>query len=461
MAAGGSTTFTVQFAPDGGGHPTATVSFSENDTTTTSPFTFAIGGTASVASASLSGTAYDDITKNGVLSSSDPVLSGVTIALTGTDASGNTVNLTTTTASDGTYSFGSLAAGTSYTLTATLPSYLAAGTATAGSITPASSSNGTAAGEVISGINLAAGAVGTGYNFGAYGVASQVFSGSSSSSTGGNDATIESIMLFSASGPSVSQVLNPLTITGLSNQTVAPGTATSAIPFTVSDVLDPTAKLTVTGTSSNTTVVPTANVVYGGSGADRTITVTPAASRDRHDHDHHHRFRFRRQPDRRQLYAERRGSPGGDPVGHDQHVHDRRHGCRGRLEREGQFQRHRSDRRHGNDLVGHLAVGRPAHLQQSERHHRQLFRWRFDLERQRDGRQLSGGLGVGHVLHHQHQHHGSRHFDRRPRQLAGQHRGSRERRCRRRLHQLAEHRDERARQAAVDQALSSEDDWTT
>ncbi len=277
VAAGGSTTFTVQFAPTAAGSPTATVSFSENDTTTTSPFTFAIGGTASVASASLSGTAYDDITKNGVLSSSDPVLSGVTIALTGTDASGNTVNLTTTTASDGTYSFGSLAAGTSYTLTATLPSYLAAGTATAGSITPASSSNGTAAGEVISGINLAAGAVGTGYNFGAYGVASQVFSGSSSS-TGGNDATIESIMLFSASGPSVSQVLNPLTITGLSNQTVAPGTATSAIPFTVSDVLDPTAKLTVTGTSSNTTVVPTANVVYGGSGADRTITVTPAAS---------------------------------------------------------------------------------------------------------------------------------------------------------------------------------------
>ena len=34
----------------------------------------------------------------------------------------------------------------------------------------------------------------------------------------------------------------------------------------------------MTGSSSNTTLVPTANIVFGGSGASRTVTVTPAAN---------------------------------------------------------------------------------------------------------------------------------------------------------------------------------------
>jgi hypothetical protein len=37
------------------------------------------------------------------------------------------------------------------------------------------------------------------------------------------------------------------------------------------------ATLTLSGSSSNTTLVPNANIVFGGSGANRTITVTPAA----------------------------------------------------------------------------------------------------------------------------------------------------------------------------------------
>ena len=46
VAAGGSTTFTVQFTPTAGGTRNATISFSEDDTTTSSPFTFAITGFA-------------------------------------------------------------------------------------------------------------------------------------------------------------------------------------------------------------------------------------------------------------------------------------------------------------------------------------------------------------------------------------------------------------------------------
>ena len=38
--------------------------------------------------------------------------------------------------------------------------------------------------------------------------------------------------------------------------------------------------LTVTGTSSNQALVPNANIVFGGSGASRTVTVTPAANQN-------------------------------------------------------------------------------------------------------------------------------------------------------------------------------------
>ena len=44
------------------------------------------------------------------------------------------------------------------------------------------------------------------------------------------------------------------------------------------DVETAAADLTVTGSSSNTALVPNANIVFGGSGANRTVTVTPAAN---------------------------------------------------------------------------------------------------------------------------------------------------------------------------------------
>ena len=66
------------------------------------------------------------------------------------------------------------------------------------------------------------------------------------------------------------------TITDISDQSVAANTATGALAFTVGDVETPAASLTATGSSSNNTLVPNANIVFGGSGANRTVTVTPA-----------------------------------------------------------------------------------------------------------------------------------------------------------------------------------------
>jgi FtsP/CotA-like multicopper oxidase with cupredoxin domain/arylsulfatase A-like enzyme len=67
------------------------------------------------------------------------------------------------------------------------------------------------------------------------------------------------------------------TVSSIANQSIAPNTATSAIPFTIGDGELSTSIVSVTGASSNQTLVPSANVVIGGSDANRTVTVTPAA----------------------------------------------------------------------------------------------------------------------------------------------------------------------------------------
>ena len=51
-----------------------------------------------------------------------------------------------------------------------------------------------------------------------------------------------------------------------------------ALGFTIGDPETPAASLTLTGASSNQTLVPVANIVFGGSGSSRTVTVTPAAN---------------------------------------------------------------------------------------------------------------------------------------------------------------------------------------
>ena len=64
----------------------------------------------------------------------------------------------------------------------------------------------------------------------------------------------------------------------LGAQTVNEDTATGPIPFTVGDVEPAAGSLTVSGTSTNTTLVPNGNIVFGGSGANRTVSITPAAN---------------------------------------------------------------------------------------------------------------------------------------------------------------------------------------
>jgi surface-anchored protein len=68
------------------------------------------------------------------------------------------------------------------------------------------------------------------------------------------------------------------TISNVSDQSTNEDTPTGAIAFIVGDLETPAGSLVVTATSSNTTLVPNANIVLGGSGANRTVTITPVAN---------------------------------------------------------------------------------------------------------------------------------------------------------------------------------------
>ena len=67
------------------------------------------------------------------------------------------------------------------------------------------------------------------------------------------------------------------TISGIANRTITAGSSTGPLAFTVGDAQTPAGSLALSGSSSQTTLVPNANIVFGGSGSSRTVTVTPAS----------------------------------------------------------------------------------------------------------------------------------------------------------------------------------------
>ncbi len=79
----------------------------------------------------------------------------------------------------------------------------------------------------------------------------------------------------------VTAVADAPTITSIPNQQTTEGAPTSPIPFTIGDPDTPDAPatgLTISAVSTNTTLLPPANIVFGGTGPARTITLTPAAN---------------------------------------------------------------------------------------------------------------------------------------------------------------------------------------
>src|SRR6185436_19724499 len=71
---------------------------------------------------------------------------------------------------------------------------------------------------------------------------------------------------------------DPPTLTGLPSVSVGRNSATGPLPVTIGDNETPAANLTLIGSSSNQGLVPSANIVIGGTGAARTVTITPSAN---------------------------------------------------------------------------------------------------------------------------------------------------------------------------------------
>jgi len=71
----------------------------------------------------------------------------------------------------------------------------------------------------------------------------------------------------------------PPVVSAISDQTTKENTPTSPISFTVSDDKTEADDLIITGSSSDTEIVPDNNIIFGGSGNNRTVTVTPAANK--------------------------------------------------------------------------------------------------------------------------------------------------------------------------------------
>src|SRR5688572_13425285 len=87
---------------------------------------------------------------------------------------------------------------------------------------------------------------------------------------------IASVVLDASSHDAINDA--PPTITDIGDQTIDEDTQTSILDFIIGDLetTDP-ALLTVTGTSDNQSLVPDANIVFGGSGANRNVQITPLA----------------------------------------------------------------------------------------------------------------------------------------------------------------------------------------
>lgn len=67
-------------------------------------------------------------------------------------------------------------------------------------------------------------------------------------------------------------------ISAIADQTISVNSSTGPLAFTIGDAETAADSLTISASSSNPLLVPNANLSFGGSGSNRTVTVTPAAN---------------------------------------------------------------------------------------------------------------------------------------------------------------------------------------
>ncbi len=92
-----------------------------------------------------------------------------------------------------------------------------------------------------------------------------------------SDNGTPNLMATSPFSLTVNSVNDAPVISAIANQTTNEDTATAAIPFTITDVDNILSCMTsVSATSSNSTLLPVANIVFGGTAPNCTVTMNPA-----------------------------------------------------------------------------------------------------------------------------------------------------------------------------------------
>ncbi|MEK7674617.1 MAG: Ig-like domain-containing protein, partial [Verrucomicrobiota bacterium] len=102
------------------------------------------------------------------------------------------------------------------------------------------------------------------------------YNGSDSFTFKANDGALDSAV--ATVSITVTAVNDPPTMSDIANQTINESAVLGPVAFTVGDIDTPPANLNLTVISWNPVLAPTANIVFGGSGENRTVTVTPTAN---------------------------------------------------------------------------------------------------------------------------------------------------------------------------------------
>jgi PKD domain/Gametolysin peptidase M11 len=101
--------------------------------------------------------------------------------------------------------------------------------------------------------------------------------------TAGNTAGGPHTLTVSTGGKSTTAAItvnNLPTISAIAAQQTLPATALGPISFTIGDVQTAALSLILTKQTSSSTLIPSGNIVFGGSDANRTVTITPATGEE-------------------------------------------------------------------------------------------------------------------------------------------------------------------------------------
>lgn len=103
-------------------------------------------------------------------------------------------------------------------------------------------------------------------------------SGSATITVSVNDGGESNNIVSRSFAVTVRQINQPPIVSAISNRLIAVNTSMPALPFTVGDRETAATSLTLSANSDNTTLVPVANIAFGGSGTNRTVIATPATN---------------------------------------------------------------------------------------------------------------------------------------------------------------------------------------